>query len=461
VVNATQVLPSPLGKELLLVLEDRSLGVLDIDGGKVRHLGQQGSEVTALAWGADGKRVLSGGADGTVHVWNAGASRHKRFDCGAQAVRGLAVSADGRLAAAACADEVVRILPIGEGADDDLRTEAMMGPLRAAAMSDDGSVLLVGDAVGRVALFDAGSGRRIRGMSESHAGPVGAVALAKGGRLAFSGDPNGTIRTWEVATGKPVDTVRTQVVRATGMSIGGDGVVLAWGLPAMSGGVWLSRDGGRTGAALLSQDISVAEISPDRKWVLAADRKGGLAMIGLGDGVHHIWAGPVSTHAVTALLFNAAGDRVICGDAEGTVRLLEAVTGRVLWSVKAHADGKRVGRVAFCPDGRTALSAGDDGMLRMLDLESGQEIFVTGGEERMQVLALAGGKLLSGGSAAKSVRITELARAARYGELRRRVEAARGAGGMTPDYAKALADWFSARGESDRAASLRAAHVLP
>jgi len=122
--------------------------------------------------------------------------------------------------------------------------------------------------------------------------------------------------------------------------------------------------------------FSVA-FSPDGKTVVTGDT----------DGTTRIWdatSGKVlktlrgHTHFVVSAVFSSDGKRVVTSSQDGTARIWNAETGKELKKLQGHGDGKIVGRAvvsaAFSPDGKKIVTGGFDGTVRIWDAESGEEL---------------------------------------------------------------------------------------
>ena len=86
------------------------------------------------------------------------------------------------------------------------------------------------------------------------------------------------------------------------------------------------------------------------------------------------------TDSVWSGVFNSDGTKITTASADGTAKIWDAATGKVLLSVKgsSHSTGSYHGQVyyaAFSPDGKLLATAGGDGIARIWNATTGEELF--------------------------------------------------------------------------------------
>jgi eukaryotic-like serine/threonine-protein kinase len=151
-----------------------------------------------IAVNRDGSRLVSGGLDGTIQVWN---PDRGELICSWRAhsrtVECVAVSPDGALVVTAGSDGAY-LWDATTGA----RVRSLGGPgaVRAVAFSSDGRVLATGGADRVIQIWDP-SGKLVRAL-HGHILGVCSVAFSPDNQRLVSGSLDKTVRLWDVRSGQ-------------------------------------------------------------------------------------------------------------------------------------------------------------------------------------------------------------------------------------------------------------------
>ena len=404
------------------------------------------SEVLALAFSADGGRLASAGQTGEIRLWDWRQRRQvASFQGHSETVRGLAFSPDGRLLASAAVDKTVRVWDIGEGIEQQ-RFEHDAYAI-AVAFSPDGRQLLSTSMDRSAWVWDLGTRKEVHRLI-GHEEKVESGAFSSDGLRIMTAAGDRTVRFWSAQTGQLLDVLRSQgdvsvaavdpgfrlVVQA-----GWDGRVQL--LDARSGellerldahhafamSVALSPDGrtfasgGRDGVLnVWSRPAAPAEVvlRGHGEWVETLAFTGDDALVsGAEDGLRRWrisdWSQAASraegTEAVASLAVSADLKLIAVGTLKGTVRVLDADSGRQLLELSGVTGSVRA--LAFSPDGKT-LAAGGDPDIHLWSIPSGAALGrLAGHTGKLWALAFDGtGNRLASGGSDKTVRLWDVSR---------------------------------------------------
>ncbi|HZU37484.1 MAG TPA: WD40 repeat domain-containing protein [Gemmataceae bacterium] len=182
--------------------KDYDVHLAEIAGGRpVRRFHGHGNYVWTVAFAPDGQRILTGGQDTTIRLWNAATG--DQIHClrrHGSAVTGVGFSRDGLKA--------ISVAP-GQAALWDLSAGQCMHVLTArtamlsAALSPDSRWAITSATDGSLTLWDADNGKELQCLLKGRWGEqVFCVAFSPDGRQALSAGQDHLVRLWALGTGR-------------------------------------------------------------------------------------------------------------------------------------------------------------------------------------------------------------------------------------------------------------------
>lgn len=367
------------------------------------------SSSRALAFNADGSRIASGGADGTVRLWDAQTGRPIGAPLWGHsaAITSVAFSRDGRRLVSGSLDATVRVWDAVSGVP--IGAVHQSSPVLSVAVSRDGLKLLWGTDDGTIVLQDplaatlparirsltavrsvalsvderrvaygADDGMRIwetspgRLLGEMSSGlTVRSVAFSPDGRSLAYGTANGSVKVMDAETASPVASLEGHTDAVTSVAYSPDSQRLISGSMDGTLRLWNAQTGAAIGEPLSGHGASVWSVafSPDgRRLASAGD-----------DDTLRIWTAdagtpfgtPMQGHSdqVLSVAFSSDGRRLISGSMDGTVRRWDAQTGRPI-EAPLPSPTSQWSSVAFSPDGRLFASVGFDQTVTLWDAQT-------------------------------------------------------------------------------------------
>jgi WD40 repeat protein/serine/threonine protein kinase len=187
--------------------EGSDLCLWDAVSGEVVHVQQLTSPFHRLAFRPDGRRLVLGGADGSVLVWDARERREiVQRTLHNTRIAGLAYSADGRrVASAAVGSPDQWLLKRGEVKVWDAETATVEHVLQTAdglgfhsvAFHPTRALLATGGEDAVVRLWDTVTGKQVCALM-GHKSAVFCTAFSPDGKLLVSAGSNGNLKIWDV-----------------------------------------------------------------------------------------------------------------------------------------------------------------------------------------------------------------------------------------------------------------------
>ena len=366
---------SPDGKRLASASEDHTIRVWDpVTGACVATLTGHSSYVKAVAWSKDGTRLASGSNDQTARIWDARTGRMLAVLLGhGGSVNAVCWRPDGSSVATGADDRTIRLWAPGSGnllailkghADRVFRLDWKPDGSRLASSSDD-ETIKIWDPSRAGESLDLGN----------HPAAVQAVAWSPDSRLVATAADDPTVRLWDAATGRSVRSFEGHTDAVYALSFSPDGKRLATASGDQTAKVWNVANGATVSTfSKHHETVSAVAWSPDNQ----------LIATGGWDRVLRIWEPDTGTErlsvqatanptegAIQSIAWGPDGPRVALALAkpDEVVLVLDASTGRTVWKLGGHTHW--LSGVAWSRDGRFLVSSCFDKTCRVWDAATG------------------------------------------------------------------------------------------
>ncbi|WP_428309729.1 protein kinase domain-containing protein [Hydrocarboniphaga sp.] len=364
--------------QVLARLESGRLSVLDpVSGTDLYSLdGHIGAPAT-FAFDASNRRLLSGGADGALVLWNLPQRQLAEFTQGPISAAAAAqndppatavsFSHDGHWLFAGGAD--------GGGAIWDAKKrsrvaalEASGSPVSAVAFSPNDRWVAVGDWNQSLRILDRSSGKILRTQHDM-GGRFFLLEFAATGRVIAGAMAGGLAKLWDAGNGQELASFQRDEARATALSpdgaafaVGLNGVIRLWNIERRQD-VWSTPLPPEAEAR-----IGVVAFSRDGRRLLVTSMAQHAYLLDAADGriLQHASI-PASTYFAVGG-FDSKGAQIVLGDGSKSLALWRLRDGRLL-RLEGHSG--QLFAASFSADATLVLSSGEDGVVNIWDADNG------------------------------------------------------------------------------------------
>jgi len=332
-----------------------------------------GPGITALAFPTNSLTLFSGDQTGAIQLWASSANwtATRTWTAHAGAVRSLASSVDGARLVSGGDDHQVRIWQTTNGAAvTNLTGHTAM--VTQTCFAPDGSMIASAGNDGSLWLWTAQTGAPVY-VWTPHTNQVSATAFSPDATFLVSGGGclDNTICLWGCEGGallptSPILTIPslyTNGVTALAVSPDASLIAAAGDRTEQVITLWNRSNGSLVGTlAGHTNGTSVLAFSPNGQSLASGGmfNSGTLKLWKLSDGTSQTFAGHTCT--VVSVSFNPTGTLLAsAGQTDGLVKVWQTSTGTLLCSLSNLAQGARA--VAFSPDGTLLAAAGSDSIV--------------------------------------------------------------------------------------------------
>jgi WD40 repeat protein/serine/threonine protein kinase len=304
---------------------------------KFRSLDGHEGPVRAVAFSQDGIRIISGGQDNTIRLWNAeGGQLLKTFRGHDGAVRAVAFAESDQVILSGSRDNSIRKWNVSEYAEIRvLQGQVLEGHVDAilsAGFSPDGEHIVTASRDRTARTWEAGTGQQLKVFSEGHSFLATSAAFFPGGKRLATGAVDNTVRIWDVDSGTQLLRLE-HTGRAAALATSSDGKLIVTGSDDQTAKIWDSV----TGVV---------------KYILKGHK-----------------------NEVTAVAMSGDGRQILTGDSRGRVILWDVQTQKVVFRLDGgHAVGSRITAAAFLPGTGRVMTACADRTVAQWDIKTGEEL---------------------------------------------------------------------------------------
>ncbi len=437
---------SERGDAILSAGDDGTLKISSLADGTLRNELRPTSPISAII--ATSNRLVSGGRDGVIALWDAepdrfsaylrdpalsGSSASNKLKAHRGAITRLAISPNGDQVYSGAREAVSKVWGLPGG--------VLLSRLSGAADLSDGPLVPVSDTtvaspaavVRDIVIWSQGDAppaaptprrskrpapakattpsvraAKVERTLKGHAAPVTALAVNAARTLLASGAFDGSVRLWSLVDGAPGHVLQASGTAVRHVAVAQDG------LTAVSGGagkqirIWSTADGRlRDVVHLPAGDLGTVAVSPDGR-VLAATGGKWLVMWSLEDGrplMNSFYQGEPGSSQ-----FTPDGRHFALGLSDGTLEIWSVETMRLVAKLEGHS--QRVSAIATTPDSRRLLSVSTDRTVGIWSIDDATLVgSLHGHEADITAMALApNGEWLVTGDASGSAIVWNLSR---------------------------------------------------
>jgi WD40 repeat protein/beta-lactamase regulating signal transducer with metallopeptidase domain len=319
---------------------------------RLRH----GADITFVAFGPDGKTLITAGEDNTIRLWELASGKEiRRFVRPKPAEPKPSGEGDKAGPKDKQARAVFQLMAQGRG---DVGSFTV-------ALAPDGKTLAAGNG-NVIQLWDVATGKELRQIEGPSTGLAG-LLFSPDGRMLAARSTDHTFYLWAADAGKEIHQIKPPP-RKTGneivLTFGGDGT----DAPGMA----FSPDGKTLAAATTKFDQQGAATNAITFWDVASGKEN--QQIKVPEDV-----------SVSAVAFAPSG-KILAFGGRGVVHLYAADTGKEIRQLKTRGGALAL---TFAPDGKTLAVRGRNQRVRLWETETGKELYQLGDAEPARTGGLA------------------------------------------------------------------------
>jgi WD40 repeat protein/serine/threonine protein kinase len=376
----------------------------------IRNFSSPDGEINCLAFTSDGSRILAGGRDMTLRIWDVRGrpiipdlalakirpvrkqmKSERKFKAIVEAAKKAMKRGDfatayymlrdsqtlqGYERSDVTLDLIFRLKDYGKrlgihGGWKRKSVEILSGVMDVA-FSSSAIGFLTAQSDHTVRMWSTKTGDCVK-ILKGHSNLVTAVRFGVSGREAASGSDDRTVRTWDLNSGKNLLTLKGHTESVSAVAYAPDGAALVSGSWDRTLRLWRLPDGSLARTFKGHEDkISSVRFVGNSEYIVSAGYDGIVKMWETSSG-RCLRELKGHKDKIMCLDVSLQGDMLLTGSMDGSVRIWDVKTGacaKVIKVIEAQESGVRA--AAFAPDQEFFVTGGNDTVLRIWSLSKGQ-----------------------------------------------------------------------------------------
>jgi WD40 repeat protein len=349
------------------------------------------TKILTVTFSPDGKKLVSGGGDGAIKLWDVNSGTEIQRLLGHQGgTTSLSFSPDGTTLASGSWDNTIRLWNV---TDENVVSNKTLSNhtwvVFSAEFSPDGTILVSADGAGEIKVWNSTNWEELTTF-KAHQGEIRFVHFSPDSTLLATASNDGTIKIWNTSTwdipkpipihtlefpNPPYKTWDTWVMEAKFSS---DGKILASAFGDNMFWIWdwdnenvTHKLEGHTHVEYPETDSSV-DFSPSEMLLASGGGDGFIKLWDVNSGTEIEIPSMEHNGLVRSVVFSPDGTLLATSSDDSTVKLWNIARGAELQTLAKHTSA--VTSVDYSPNGMLLASGSDDSSVKVWNITSGTEL---------------------------------------------------------------------------------------